>query len=189
LLTATNGAFSVLTSNSEEFDFSETGSGFGNDQSPTFGKLTFYNNTGAAVTITFYVSTSPIKTPDVNVASTVNVTTTLSSTLPSSSEIVPNQFLVTNASLAAPVALAALGTYATTIIIQAQKTVAHPDNGGTANTGKVFIGFSAVNGAQPIELNPGDTYRYSVGSGRKLDAGKIYLDVLTANDGVVVLAY
>ncbi len=62
LLTATNGAFRVITSTGDEYDFSETGSGFGDDASPQFGKLTFYNDSGVPVTITFYVSNSPIKT-------------------------------------------------------------------------------------------------------------------------------
>jgi len=189
LLTATTGAFRVFTNTGDEFDFSETGSGFGNDQSPTFGKLTFYNDSGTAVTITFYVSNSPIKTPDVNVTSNVNVNATLSSPLASSAEIVPGQALKQTTVFGGPVALAAAGTFATSIILIAQKTIAHPDNGGTANTGKIFIGFSAANGAQPIELNPGDPWTFSVSAGRKLDLGKIYLDVLTDNDGVVVLYY
>ena len=189
LLTATNGTFRVLTSHGDEYSFSETNSGFGNDQSAVFGKLTFYNDTGGAVTITFYVSDSPIKTADVNVTSNVNVTATLKSDLVSSAEIVPGQFVKSTTVVAGPVTLAAAGTFATTIILFARKTLASVANGGIANAGNIEIGFAAANGAQPIEMLPGDVWSFSVSSGRKLDLGKIYLDVLTDNDGDVVIYY
>ena len=189
LLTATDGAFRTITSHGDEFDFSETGSGFGNDQSPRFGKLTFYNDSGAPVTITFYVSDSPIKTPDVNVTSNVNVTATLASALATSAEIVPTQFLKTTTVGAGAVALANAGSFATSIQIIARKTLAPVSFGGTANAGSVAIGFSNVNNQEPIELTPGDVWTFSVSAGRKLDLGKIFLDVLNDGDGVVVLYY
>jgi hypothetical protein len=187
-LLATNGAIRVITSNGDEFDFSESGSGFGDVASPAFGKLTFYNDTGAPVTITFQVSNTPINTPDASISSTINVNASLSSSLLSSAEIVPGQFIKTITIAAGTVAVAALGTYATSITVIARKTLAPVDFGGTNNTGNVTIGFSNANG-QPIELTPGDVWNFSVSAGRKLDLGKIYLDVLTDNDGVVVLYY
>ncbi|MGH7224598.1 MAG: hypothetical protein ACRELF_15345, partial [Gemmataceae bacterium] len=81
LLTAVSGDFRVISSTGDEYNFSESGSGFGNDESPTFGKLTFYNDAGTTATITFYVSNTPIKTPDVNVQSSITVNTTITNTL------------------------------------------------------------------------------------------------------------
>ena len=189
LITALNGPFRVETNNGEQYSFSETGSGFGNDQSRTFSRLNFYNDTGVPVTVTFYASKSPIKTPDVNVTSSVNVTTTTSSPLASSSEIIPGQFFKIATVIAGAVALAAAGTFATTIVVIARKTLAPVDFGGTANVGNVAIGFSNANNTSPIELAPNDAWTFSVSAGRKLDLGKIFLDVLTDNDGVVVLYY
>lgn len=189
LLSALTGPVRIVTNHNEEFDFTESNSGFGNDLAEPFGKLTFYNDAGAPIQVTFYISNSPIKTSDVNVTSSITVTANTSSPIATSAETVPGQFLQTTTVAAGPVALNLAGTFATFIVIQAQKTVAHPDNGGTANAGKVFIGFSNVNGAQPIELSPGDQWTFSAGSGRKVDLGKFFLDVLTDNDGVVVLYY
>ena len=189
LVTDLTGAFHIVTNHGDQYDFASSGSGFGDEQTPRFGTLTFYNDTAAPNTITFYVSNIPIKTPDANITSSVNVTTSTQSPVSTSSEIVPGQFVKNTTTGAGPVALANAGTFATTIILLGQKTVAHPDNGGTVNTGKVFIGFSAVNGSQPIELAPGDSFVFSVSSGRKLDLGKIYLDVLNDGDGVAVLYY
>lgn len=189
LLTALTGPVRIVTNHNEEYDFSESNSGFGNDLAEPFGKLTFYNDAGAPIQITFYISNSPIKTSDVSLTSSVTVTTNTSSPVATSAETVPGQFLKQTTIALGPVALAPAGTFATWIMVQAQKSIAHPDNGGTANAGKVFIGFSNVNGAQPIEFNPGDQFVFSAGSGRKLDLGKFFLDVLTDNDGVVVLYY
>src|SRR5215469_11341306 len=69
LVTAINGLARVSTSYGDEYDLSESGDGFGGADSPQFGKLTFYNDGGVAVTITFYASNTPIKTPDVTVQS------------------------------------------------------------------------------------------------------------------------
>jgi len=189
LLTALTGAIRVLTNHNEEYDFSESNSGFGNDLSQPFGKLTFYDSSGVANSITFYVSDSPIKTSDVNVTSSVSVTANMSSPLSTSAEIVPGQFLKTNTIGAGPVRLANAGTYATRVTVIARKTLNPTDDGGTANAGNVMLGVSATAHQQPIELAPGDVWEFSVDSGRKLDMGKIYLAVLNDNDGVVVLYY
>ena len=180
LLTATNGAFRVFTNNGDEFDFSETGSGFGNEQSPTFGKLTFYNDSGTAVTITFYVSNSPIKTPDVNVTSNVNVTASLTNTLPGCALEAENQFQKNTGIAGAAVALANAGTYFRRATIIAQSSL---DRAG--NAGKVYIGCAANH--QPITLNPGDVWTIEADSGGKRDFGSWYVSADNGTDGVSVL--
>ena len=179
LLTATSGAFRIITNQGDEYDFSETGSGFGNDQSHPFGALTFYNDGGVAVTITFYVSNSPIKTPDVNVTSTINVTQApVSNTLAGCALAAEGQFEKTTAGAA--VALANAGTYFRSAILIAQKTL---DRG--ANTGTVYIGNALAH--QPIALAQGDTYEISAPQGAKRDFGNWYIAADNAGDGVTVI--
>lgn len=180
LLTATNGAFRAITSNGDEFDFSETGSGFGNDASPTFGKITFYNDSGVAVTITFYVSLNPIKTPDVNVTSSVNVTTVLQNTLASCILEPEGQFQKNTGGMGAAVAFAAAGSYFRRAIIIAQSSLDRADNAGN-----VYIGNAA--GHQPIKLAPGDTWTIEADVGGKRDFGSWYVSADNGGDGVSVL--
>jgi hypothetical protein len=180
LVTALDGAFQVLTSTHDEYDFSETGSGFGNDVSPTFGKLTFYNKSGAPVTITFYVSLTPIKTPDVNVTSTVSVTTVLQNTLAGCVVEPEGQAQVNTAVIGLAVPFAAGGNYFRHAIIIAQKSLDR-----AANTGKVYIGNSNVH--QPIALAPGDTWTIDADVGGKRDFGSWYVSADNAGDGVSIL--
>ncbi len=180
LVTALNGPFSVITSNGDEYDFVETGSAFGNDQAPTFGKLTFYNNTGAPVTITFYVSNSPIKTSDVNVTSTVTATATLTNTLTNCA--LEAEYQIQAAANVANVANAFTnpGTYFRRAIIVSQKTLDR-----AANTGNVYIGNSAAH--QPITLAPGDVWTIEADTGGKRDLGAWYVQAPNAGDGVSIL--
>jgi len=180
LITAMTGPVRVLTNNGEEYDFSETGSGFGNDVSNVFGALTFYNDAGAPVVITFYVSLHPIKTPDVNVTSTVSVTTVLSNTLASCAVENEGQLQAASGAGGAAARFAAVGTYFRRAIIIAQKTL---DRG--ANTGIVYIGNSAAH--QSILLNPGDQYSIEADTGGKRDFGSWYVSADNAGDGVSVL--
>lgn len=108
LCTALTGPFKLLTSNQDEFDFSESGSGFGNDQSPTFGKLTFYNAGGTAIDVSFYVSNSPIRISDVNVSTAITATATLANTLAACALETEQQFQKNTTGLSA-IALAAAG--------------------------------------------------------------------------------
>lgn len=180
LLTATNGAFRVFTNLGEEYDFSETGSGFGNEQSPVFGKLTFYNDTGVPVTITFYASNSPIKTPDVNVTSNVNVTSTLTNTLVNCAVEAEGQFQKNTSGGGNAVALAAAGTYFRRATIIAQSSLDR-----AVNAGKVYIGNAAAH--QPILLNPGDVWTIEADTGGKRDFGSWYVSADTGGDGVSVI--
>jgi hypothetical protein len=180
LVTATNGTFRVITSHGDEYSFSETNSGFGNDQSPTFGKLTFYNDSGAAVTITFYVSTSPIKTSDVNLTQSVTVTTVLQNTLANCALENEGQFQASSGAAGAAAAFAAPGTYYRQAILVAQRSLAR-----VANTGNVYIGIGA--GAQPIPIPPGGQYAIQADTGGKRDFGSWYVSADVAGDGVSVV--
>lgn len=181
LLTATNGAFGVITSGGDEYDFSETGSGFGNDASPQFGKLTFYNNSGAPVTITFYVSNTPIKLPDAAINSTVNVTTgPIQNTLAGCALEIEGQFQRNTGGAGAAMAFEAAGTYFRRAIIIAQQSLDR-----AANAGVVYIGNSAAH--QPIALNPGDQYTIETDPGGKRDFGSWYVSAANGLDGVSVI--
>ena len=180
LLTALTAEIQVLTSNNDEYDFTKTGSGFGDDLSPKFGALTFYNTSGAVNTVTFFVSDSPIKLPDVNLTSSVNVTTQLTNILAQCAIEPDNQFQAVSGVGGAAVAFAVAGTYFRHATIIAQKTL-----GRTVNTGKVYIGPSAGN--QPIALNPGDTWSLDADVGGKRDFGSWYVSADNAGDGVSVL--
>ena len=181
LVTALTGSFNVLTSGGEEYDFTETGSGFGNDQSPEFGKLTFYDKSGSQNTVTFYASLTPIKTSDVNVTSTVTVqqqpiTNTLAGcTLENEGQLNPKIAVANTA-----VAFAAAGTYFRRAIIIAQK-----DLNQTANTGVVYVGNAANH--QPYTLNPGDLMTLEADTGAKRDFGSWYLLGANVGDGLAIM--
>jgi len=182
LLTAMTGPVRVLTNNGEEYDFSETGSGFGNDVSNVFGALTFYNDAGAPINITFYVSLHPVKTPDVNVTSTVSVTTVLSNTLASCAVETEIQLQKNTGGGGAAVAFAAAGTYFRRIIIIAQKSL---DRAANTAGNFVYIGNSAAH--QPIPLAPGDTFTIEADTGGKRDLGSWFVSSDVAGDGISIM--
>jgi len=180
LLTATNGAFTVITDKGDEYDFSETGSGFGPTTLP-FGKLTFYNAGAGTVTLTFYVSNSPIKTPDVNVNSTVNVQQApIQNTLAGCAGAGENQIVKVTGGGGGAIAIANPGTYFRSAIIIALQSLDR-----AANTGNVYLGAAAAH--QPITLTPGDTYTISAPTGAKRDLGNWYISADNGGDGVVVI--
>jgi hypothetical protein len=184
LLTATNGAFSVITNAGDEYDFSETGSGFGNDNSPAFGKLTFYNSGGTAVTITFYVSNTPIKTPDVTVQSSVTVNTQLTNTIAGCAAAAYADVNVTTAAANTAKQMINASTPFRKCIILAFKAYGTPGSAPTANTGQVMIGVSAAR--QPIVLNPGDVWTYEAPTGAKYDLSNFYISSPNAGDGILI---
>lgn len=55
----------------------------------------------------------------------------------------------------------------------------------TANTGVVYIGFSATNDAQLHALAPGEEMTLTAPDGKKIDTAAIYIDVATNGDGVI----
>lgn len=185
LCTAITGALSVITSQNDEYDFSETGFGFGNDNSPQFGKLTFYNNGGAPVQITFYVSETPIKISDVTVQSSVTVNTQLTNTLAGcAAAALTDAAIVTNGAGAAKQFNAA-STPFRKITILAYQGFAAPTNPPTPNVGAVYIGVSANH--QPITLNPGDIYTFEAPTGSKYDLNTFYVSAANGGDGVLII--
>lgn len=77
-----------------------------------------------------------------------------------------------------PVLLVAALTLVESVLIQAQKGVA------TANTGNIYVGFSATPGANLLVLTPGSALNLEAPSGKKIDLHTIYLDAATNADAV-----
>lgn len=57
----------------------------------------------------------------------------------------------------------------------------------TANTGSVYLGTTATDGEQPLEIKTGEWKELKAPEGAKLDLYDLYVDVANANDGVVVV--
>ena len=76
--------------------------------------------------------------------------------------------------------LVASATMARAIYLQAKKVAAD-------NSANVFIGLSDLDAglAEMFELTPGSTFEYRSEPGAKFDLAAIYIDALTAADGVV----
>jgi hypothetical protein len=179
LCKATGGEFLVQTNGGQLYDFQNPGEGFGNDASPVFKKLFFYNPGGTAVSVTFYASMTPIRTPDASITSTIDVSADLTNTLAICAAETEGQMQVTwNSGVA--VRFAAPGTYFRRAIVIAQK-----DLDTTANAATVRIGNSASH--QSITLAPGNVFEIEADSGGKRDFGSWYVIGITAGDGVSVL--
>jgi hypothetical protein len=85
----------------------------------------------------------------------------------------------TVASVTVPEAIAGSTTLCESVEITALK------GRDTANTGNVFIGFSATNDTQLTRLVPGESKTFTAPPGKKLDLAGFYVDVATAGDGVI----
>lgn len=95
------------------------------------------------------------------------------------------------ASAGTPEALAAAGTYVQQVVICGQRAAR------VANTGSVWIGSTSTNDAQLVELlagvaapGPGingSSYTITAPPGKVIDLGDIYVDSVTAGDGVTYL--
>lgn len=55
------------------------------------------------------------------------------------------------------------------------------------NVNDVYLGFNSGNNTQPIRLAPGAEVVVEVPADWEWDLGTIYVDVLTAGDGVIVI--
>lgn len=147
-----------------------------------FTQLTFFNPSAGAVTVTFYVSDSPI--------SSVAVTTAqLQNNLANCILALTNQTLVTVAAAGTPVAFIVLpGTFARTLICIPQKTVAPVSKGGAANTGTVYIGVAGTTAnKQPLPLLPGVPFVFQADTGTKFDLSSFSLDADNNGDGLVII--
>jgi hypothetical protein len=184
-LSATNGAVRILTSTGEEYDFSESGSRFGNDNSPAFGKLTFYNDGGTPVTITFYASLTPIQTADVQVQSSVTVNTQLTNTLAGCAAANLVGTLVTAAAANTAYAMAAVSTPFRKLTIQAFKAFGAAGAAPTANLGIVCWG--PANNQMPTVMNPGEVWTLEAPTGAKYDLSALYFSAANAGDGLILI--
>ena len=92
------------------------------------------------------------------------------------------QYIITNSSTSAPTRLAAVrGTYARAITVLGNKDYR------TGNTGTVYIGPSSTNDQQVLSITTGQILTLSFGENQFIDLYDWYLDVATADDGVVVI--
>lgn len=91
------------------------------------------------------------------------------------------QSITNNSSTSAPIALAPAGTYASSVTLIGNKTAR------TANTGTVYVGPTATNDAQPVSVTSGQTVTIVAPPGEWIDLNEWYLDVATANDGLVII--
>ena len=185
LCTAINGALRLVTSQNDEYDFAESGFGFGNDSSPTFGKLTFYNDGGTPVQITFQVSNSPIKISDVTVQSSVTVNTQLTNTLAGCALATLTDLRVTAAVANTANKFIAGSTLFRKVTVLAFANFGTAGNAPTANVDDVMIGVSSTR--QPIVLNPGDVWTFETPTGAKYDLSTFYISAPNAGDGVLVI--
>ena len=62
-------------------------------------------------------------------------------------------------------------------------------SGRVANTGSVYVGFSATNDAQLEELVPSEWLTLTPPAGEYLDLATIYVDAVTLGDGVIFWAF
>lgn len=180
LIKATTGEFLVQTDYGQTFDFLNPGEGFGNDNSPSFKVLMFSNPGGTAVTLTFYASNTPIRTPDASISNMITASANLTNSLTLCAPETENQAQVICAAAGTPVHFAAPGTYFRRMIIIAQQSLDR-----AANTGAVYIGNSAAH--QSITLQPGDTWSIEADTGGKRDLGSWYVNAANNGDGVSIL--
>lgn len=80
-----------------------------------------------------------------------------------------------------PEAIASSPTFFTTAIIMGKKAVR------TVNANTVYLGDSATNDTQALDIGIDDKYHLVMPAGTKGDLSRIYVDVTTNGDGVVVL--
>lgn len=147
--------------------------------------MTFYNTSGAINTVTFYVSDTPIKLPDVNLTSSVSVTTQLTNILGNCAAAGLADFAAVTALANTAKLFAAGSTPFRKCTLLAFKAFGTPGNAPTANVGQVMIGVSANH--QPIVLNPGDVWTFEAPTGAKYDFNGFYVSSPNAGDGVLVI--
>lgn len=94
----------------------------------------------------------------------------------------PKEFTKTNASATVPVRLKAnRGDYFK------RATIYGKLDARTNNTGIVYIGWNSTNDTQTVAINPGSNVVLEAPVNSFFDLYDIYLDVVTTNDGVVVV--
>lgn len=92
------------------------------------------------------------------------------------------QLVKTNTSTSVPVVMAAASKP-----FKSATFFGFHDSARTANTGTVYIGVTSGNDSQPIAITTGSYVTVEAPAGKWLDLADWYLDVASANDGVVVI--
>lgn len=96
--------------------------------------------------------------------------------------VTSKQLNTTNSSTTVPTRLSSVrGAYATSITIIGNKA------SRTANTGTVYIGPTSTDNDQPIAIASGSLVTLTFTPDQYIDLYDWYLDVATANDGVVII--
>lgn len=96
--------------------------------------------------------------------------------------VVPIDGIKTVASAGTPEALVATDTFVQSVELYAQKAQF------TDNAGDIGLGWSATNGTQYKRMAAGDKFSMTAGEGNKLNLAAVYIDVVTAGDGVSFVA-
>ena len=91
------------------------------------------------------------------------------------------QEVKTNASTSVPVQLKSSFTPVRSCTVIGNKAMQ------TVNVGTVYLGWSSVDGQQPIAVASGEQKLLQSDNGEAFDLAAIYLDVATANDGIILI--
>lgn len=81
-----------------------------------------------------------------------------------------------------PERLAATTTLVESVILEGKNAR------GTNNTGSVWVGPQSADGAQLLEIAPGESIELKAPDGKKIDINLIYIDVATNADGITYTA-
>lgn len=73
---------------------------------------------------------------------------------------------------------------ASTLLVEAIEIEAKKDKDNN-NTGAIYIGFSSGNGTQQKKILSGGVWMFAAPVGKKINLATVYIDVTTANDGVI----
>lgn len=90
------------------------------------------------------------------------------------------EFVKTNAAADPPEPLTTTNLLVNSVTLKGVKAAR------TANVGTVYIGFTTNNDAQAFQLTSGGEIVIQARSGFRLNLNQVYLDVVTAGDGVAV---
>ena len=107
---------------------------------------------------------------------TINVSPAVASTSTTAATFSQGRKVVTTADN--PVTLVAATTLVESVKITARK------NDTTANTGLIFVGFSAIGGANYEVLSDREFITFTAPAGKKLNLALIYIDAATSLDAV-----
>lgn len=92
------------------------------------------------------------------------------------------QFSMVNSSTTVPKQLTNVTMYVRSVTF-----IGKSSNQGSANAASVFIGFSSTDGANVYEIQSGTIHVFTPPPGDSLNLADIYVDVVSANDGLAII--